>query len=138
MLAEVPEPEEEEVEPDEPESKEENNSKQELIKELQEKLTIYEMAEQKAKRNNESAKARRYNRGVRTLKEMIASAQSGRDVNEADIPPALPLSATTESTTKDTQGTQSNTYLFSYVLFIKYQFLSAILILQYFMSTFLC
>lgn len=82
------------------EIKEENSL--ELIKLLQERLTTYEMAEQKAKNENEPGKARRYNRGVRTLKGMITSAKSGRSVSEDDIPPVLPTSAITESTVKNT------------------------------------
>ncbi|KAL6419464.1 hypothetical protein ACFW04_011389 [Cataglyphis niger] len=81
---------------------EENNSMHEMIKILQERLTTYEIAEQKARKENESGKARRYSRGVRTLKEMLVSAQSGGIINEADIPPLLPPSATAESTIKDT------------------------------------
>lgn len=89
--------EEEQVESDVHETTAEGNSTQELIKLLQERLTLYEMAEQKAKRDNEPGKARRYNRGGKTLKEMLTSAKSGRNVNEADIPPSLPPSATTDS-----------------------------------------
>jgi len=95
-------------------SNEENDSMQKLVKLLQERLTIYEIAEQKAKRENESGRARRFNRGVRTLKEMLTSAQSGRGVDEADIPPPLPSSATTESTEKENT---SKTYFFSCILF---------------------
>lgn len=99
--------EENEVEPDESEdmpaeTKVEDSSTQELIKLLQERLTLYETAEQKAKKENESGKARRYNRGVRTLKEMLASAKTGRSISEADIPPPLPSSATTESVVVNT------------------------------------
>lgn len=98
--------EEEQADPEEPESKEENNSVQEVIKLLQERLKIYEVAEQKAKTEHESGKARRYNRGVKTLKEMLASAQSGRSVSEADIPPPLPTSAVAESTVKNAEETE--------------------------------
>lgn len=98
-------PEKEQTQSDKSESaeaKEEDNSTQELVKLLQERLVMYETAEQKARRENESGRARRYNRGVKTLKEMLASAQSGREVTEADIPPVLPSSAITESTAKNT------------------------------------
>ncbi|XP_011706341.1 PREDICTED: coiled-coil and C2 domain-containing protein 1-like [Wasmannia auropunctata] len=93
--------EEEQAEHESTETKEENNSVQELIKLLQERLKIYEIAEEKAKRNNETGRARRYNRGVKTLKEMLVYIQSGKSVNEADIPPALPSSATAESTVEN-------------------------------------
>ncbi|XP_072760741.1 coiled-coil and C2 domain-containing protein 1-like isoform X2 [Anoplolepis gracilipes] len=94
--------EEEQTEPNECKSTmEENNSMHEMIKVLQERLTIYEIAEQKARKENESSRAKRYSRGIKTLKEMLVSAQSGRNINEADIPPLLPPSATTESTNKN-------------------------------------
>ncbi|XP_032665522.1 coiled-coil and C2 domain-containing protein 1-like isoform X2 [Odontomachus brunneus] len=83
-----------------------NGSIPELIKLLQERLTIYELAEQKAKNEKEPGRARRYNRGVRTLKGMIACVKSGGNVNEDEIPPSLPLSATTtESTAKNIEET---------------------------------
>lgn len=89
---------------------EENNSMYEITKVLQERLTTYEIAEQMARKENESGKARRYNRGVRTLKAMLVSVQSGRIINETDIPPLLPPSATAESTIKDTvKGISSST-----------------------------
>jgi len=97
---EIPEIVEEQAEPNEP-TAEENNSMHEMIKLLQERLTIYEKAEQKARNENESGRAKRYSRGVKTLKEMLVSAQSGRNINEADIPPLLPSSAIAESTVKN-------------------------------------
>lgn len=97
---------EEEAEHESVETKEDNNSTQELIKLLQERLEIYEIAEKKAKDKDETGRARRYNRGIKMLKEMLVSLQSGKSINEADIPPALPSSATAESTIKDT-GTLS-------------------------------
>jgi len=96
--AEIEEEQAEHKEPESVEIKEESNSMQELIKLLQERLKLYEIAEEKAKRNDETGKARRYNRGIKTLKEMLISVQSGTSVNEADIPPVLPSSATAEST----------------------------------------
>ncbi|XP_014479037.1 PREDICTED: coiled-coil and C2 domain-containing protein 1-like isoform X2 [Dinoponera quadriceps] len=97
--------EEEQEEPDNREAKGENGPSPELIKLLQERLTTYKTAEQKAKNENESSRARRYNRGARILKEMIASAQSGRSVNEDEIPPVLPPSATAESTDENIKET---------------------------------
>lgn len=106
--------EEEAEEPNECESteiKEENDSNQELIKLLQERLKIYEIAEGKAKRKDETSKTRRYNRGIKTLKQMLVSIQSGTKINEADIPPALPSSATDESTVENI----GNTYFFRHI-----------------------
>ena len=104
--ADIPESVKEETESDEHETKEEDNSiSNKLIELLQERLKIYEIAEQKAKRNDETSRARRYNRGIKTLKEMLVSVQSGESVNEADIPAALPSSATTESTVQNKGST---------------------------------
>ncbi|CAL1682529.1 unnamed protein product [Lasius platythorax] len=101
--------EKQQAKPNDESTTEENNSMQEMIKVLQERLTIYEIAEQKARKENESGKAKRFSRGVRTLKEMLVSLQSGRNINEADIPPLLPPSATTESTIKNTVNEISST-----------------------------
>ncbi|KAL0113040.1 hypothetical protein PUN28_012340 [Cardiocondyla obscurior] len=96
---------EEEAEQKSTETKEENNSMQELIKTLEERLKIYEIAEEIAKRKDETSKARRYNRGIKTLKEMLISAQSGQSINEVDIPPVLPSSAITEPIVKNIEET---------------------------------
>ncbi|XP_029163018.1 LOW QUALITY PROTEIN: coiled-coil and C2 domain-containing protein 1-like [Nylanderia fulva] len=100
---------EEQAKPNESESTPEENSMQEMIQMLQERLTIYEKAEQKARIENESGRAKRFNRGVRTLKEMLVSVQSGRNIDEADIPPLLPPSATGEATIKNTVNEISST-----------------------------
>ncbi|XP_015438520.1 PREDICTED: coiled-coil and C2 domain-containing protein 1-like [Dufourea novaeangliae] len=68
------------------------------IRLLQERLRLYEMAERKAKQENEPGRARRFNRGIKTLKELLTDAQSGKPINEADIPPELSASAVAEST----------------------------------------
>lgn len=116
---------EEQAEPSES-TAEENNSMHEMIKLLQERLTIYEKAEQKARKENESGRAKRYSRGVKTLKEMLLSAQSGRNINEADIPPLLPPSATAESTVKNT----GNIYTLIYAGYC-YLYLSIVILIYY-------
>ena len=108
--ADIPESMKEGTEYDEHETKketkeEDNSTSNKLIELLQERLKIYEIAEQKAKRNDETSRARRYNRGIKTLKEMLVSVQSGESVNEADIPAALPSSAITESTVQNIGNT---------------------------------
>ncbi|XP_076301835.1 lethal (2) giant discs 1 isoform X3 [Lasioglossum baleicum] len=67
---------------------------------LEERLRLYEMAERKAKQENEPSRARRYTRGIRTLKELLTDARSGKPINEEDIPPQPPPSAVAESTKK--------------------------------------
>ncbi|XP_076249320.1 lethal (2) giant discs 1 isoform X2 [Calliopsis andreniformis] len=71
-----------------------------IINLIEERLKLYQIAEKKAKQENESSRARRFNRGIRTLKQLLHDAQTGKTINEADIPPELPPSATSESTPK--------------------------------------
>ncbi|XP_033211993.1 coiled-coil and C2 domain-containing protein 1-like isoform X2 [Belonocnema kinseyi] len=70
------------------------------VKLLEERLKMYIAAEGKAKSENSTSKVRRYGRGVKTLKEMLTSAKSGRQIDTADIPPVLPPSATSTVTEK--------------------------------------
>lgn len=58
---------------------------------LKDRLQMYEKAEQNAKAVGESSRARRFARGIKTLKEQIKLASAGRVVNEADIPPPVAL-----------------------------------------------
>lgn len=88
----------ENVEP--PELKENNTSMENIIQLLQERLRIYQIAEKKMKQENELSRARRYNRSIKTLKDLLNDAQLGKAINEADIPPQLPASATRELTEK--------------------------------------
>ncbi|XP_043263034.1 coiled-coil and C2 domain-containing protein 1-like isoform X2 [Colletes gigas] len=82
------------------EAKEDDLPTENMIKLLQERLKLYQIAENKAKQENELGRARRFNRGIKTLKELLNDAQSGKTINEADIPPQLSPSATTEVTEK--------------------------------------
>ena len=75
-------------------------SMEETIKLLLERLEVYTTAEEKAKNENNSSRARRYGRGVKTLKEMLSTVKSGGKVDTADIPPLLPSSATSSATAK--------------------------------------
>ncbi|KAG7203396.1 hypothetical protein KM043_013465 [Ampulex compressa] len=78
---------------DKSKSEENDSPVEETIKQLEERLKIYEAAEQKAKRDNELGRARRFNRGIKTLHELLNHAKAGGPINEADIPPLLPSSA---------------------------------------------
>jgi len=136
--------EEEQAEHKEPKSneiseiKEENNSMQELIKLLQERLKMYEIAEEKAKRNDETGRARRYNRGIKTLKEMLISVQSGTSINEVDIPPVLPSSATAESTVQYIDSTYFFKLIFHGFFFLLYEFVDYLQLILYFTEKYLC
>ncbi|XP_078052129.1 lethal (2) giant discs 1 isoform X2 [Augochlora pura] len=70
------------------------------MKLLEDRLRLYQIAEKKAKQENESSRARRYMRGIQTLKQLLTDAKSGKPIDEGDIPPQLPPSAVGESTEK--------------------------------------
>ncbi|XP_008486285.1 coiled-coil and C2 domain-containing protein 1-like, partial [Diaphorina citri] len=56
---------------------------------LTERLAMYQTAEANAKQSNDSAKARRFGRGIKTLSDLLKKAQSGDAVNPDDIPPPV-------------------------------------------------
>ncbi|TST47716.1 Coiled-coil and C2 domain-containing protein 1B [Bagarius yarrelli] len=56
---------------------------------LQERIVMYNMAISNAKAAGESAKARRYDRGLKTLQSMLASIRKGGTIDEAEIPPPV-------------------------------------------------
>ncbi|XP_040027217.2 coiled-coil and C2 domain-containing protein 1B isoform X2 [Gasterosteus aculeatus] len=60
---------------------------------LEERVFMYETALQNAKAAGETAKVRRYDRGLKTLESMLAGIKKGRPVNEADIPPPVAAGA---------------------------------------------
>ncbi|XP_063982910.1 coiled-coil and C2 domain-containing protein 1-like isoform X3 [Diachasmimorpha longicaudata] len=60
---------------------------------LEKRLEMYKVAEAKAKSLNETSKARRYGRGIKTLQGLLRSAQGGGAIDESEIPPELPPSA---------------------------------------------
>ncbi|XP_044001069.1 coiled-coil and C2 domain-containing protein 1-like isoform X2 [Aphidius gifuensis] len=60
---------------------------------IEERITMYKAAENKAKADNEISKARRFTRGLKTLNELLKSVKAGNTINVDDIPPVLPHSA---------------------------------------------
>ncbi|KAK3534825.1 hypothetical protein QTP86_026432 [Hemibagrus guttatus] len=56
---------------------------------LQERIIMYKTAISNAKAAGESSKARRYDRGLKTLQSMLASVRKGGKINEAEIPPPV-------------------------------------------------
>ncbi|KAK1128344.1 hypothetical protein K0M31_002808 [Melipona bicolor] len=90
------------------------NDNENIVELLRERLRLYEIAEEKAKQTNELSRARRFNRGIKTLKELLSDAQAGKSINESDIPPELPPHATAETTAEvsdssKTESTENNT-----------------------------
>ncbi|KAG7220920.1 hypothetical protein INR49_017770, partial [Caranx melampygus] len=62
---------------------------------LEERAAMYKTALQNAKSAGETSKARRYERGLKTLQTMVAAVKKGRPVNEAEIPPPVATGAST-------------------------------------------
>lgn len=60
-----------------------------LVKLLEDRLKMYETAENNAKTAGESGRARRFNRGIKTLKDLLKQANAGKLINDEDIPPKV-------------------------------------------------
>uniref|UniRef100_A0A2I2YUT4 Coiled-coil and C2 domain-containing protein 1A n=1 Tax=Gorilla gorilla gorilla TaxID=9595 RepID=A0A2I2YUT4_GORGO len=63
----------------------------ELETTLQERLALYQTAIESARQAGDSAKMRRYDRGLKTLENLLASVQKGNAIDEADIPPPVAI-----------------------------------------------
>lgn len=61
---------------------------------LAERLKMYELAEENAKKAGETSRARRFNRGIKTLKDLIKTSNAGRPINPEDIPPEVAVTIT--------------------------------------------
>ncbi|XP_042340593.1 coiled-coil and C2 domain-containing protein 1A [Plectropomus leopardus] len=58
---------------------------------LLERIEMYRTAISNAKAAGETSKVRRYDRGLKTLQSMLASARKGKPVNEEEMPPPVAL-----------------------------------------------
>ncbi|XP_041134338.1 coiled-coil and C2 domain-containing protein 1B-like isoform X2 [Polyodon spathula] len=56
---------------------------------LEERIGMYKTAISNAKASGETSKARRYDRGLKTLETMLTSIKKGKKINEAEIPPLV-------------------------------------------------
>ncbi|XP_064857132.1 coiled-coil and C2 domain-containing protein 1A-like [Oncorhynchus nerka] len=56
---------------------------------LAERIDMYQTAISNANAEGETSKARRYDRGLKTLQSMMTSAKKGKPVNEEEIPPPV-------------------------------------------------
>ncbi|XP_045138932.1 coiled-coil and C2 domain-containing protein 1-like [Portunus trituberculatus] len=56
---------------------------------ITERIAMYEAAEAEAKAGGESSRARRFNRGLKTLMQMQKNAKAGKPINEDEIPPPV-------------------------------------------------
>uniref|UniRef100_A0A672QFY8 Coiled-coil and C2 domain-containing protein 1B n=1 Tax=Sinocyclocheilus grahami TaxID=75366 RepID=A0A672QFY8_SINGR len=60
---------------------------------LEERINLYRMAITNAKAAGETSKARRYERGLKTLQTMLASVRKGGKIDETEIPPPVACGA---------------------------------------------
>ncbi|XP_018590382.1 coiled-coil and C2 domain-containing protein 1B isoform X1 [Scleropages formosus] len=60
---------------------------------LEERIGMYKTAIANANASGESSKARRYDRGLKTLETMLSSVKKGKKIDEAEIPPPVALGA---------------------------------------------
>ncbi|XP_059552572.1 coiled-coil and C2 domain-containing protein 1A isoform X4 [Myotis daubentonii] len=56
---------------------------------LKERLALYQTAIESARQAGDSAKVRRYERGLKTLENLLASVRKGSAIDEEDIPPPV-------------------------------------------------
>jgi len=79
-----------------------------LTETIRERLAIYKEAEGIAKDNGDNSRARRYNRGIKTLKDLERAALSGRPVREDDIPPMISVGKRNPGSSSDTTPESEN------------------------------
>lgn len=60
-----------------------------IIKLLNERIDMYKVAESNASKMGDTTKARRFNRGVKSLNDMLKQTLSGKVISMEDIPPPL-------------------------------------------------
>lgn len=56
---------------------------------LQERLALYQKAVESARQAGDGAKMRRYDRGLKTLENLLVSVRKGNTIDEGDIPPPV-------------------------------------------------
>jgi len=79
-----------------------------LTETIRERLAVYKEAEQVAKENGDSSRARRYHRGLKTLVDLERAAVSGRPVREDDIPPMISVGKKNPDSSTDTTPDSEN------------------------------
>ncbi|XP_018116398.1 coiled-coil and C2 domain-containing protein 1B-like isoform X2 [Xenopus laevis] len=79
-----------------------------MLQVLEQRISNYKEAISNAKLSNESAKARRYERGLKTLESMLSVVRQGRSVIEADIPPPVAYGKPTVSPKPDVPITDTS------------------------------
>ncbi|XP_073824975.1 coiled-coil and C2 domain-containing protein 1-like [Musca autumnalis] len=64
---------------------------------IKQRIEMYKIAESNAKTSGESAKARRFGRGLKTLNDLLKQANAGKDIKSEDIPPEVSVKPKNEN-----------------------------------------
>ncbi|XP_065079358.1 coiled-coil and C2 domain-containing protein 1-like [Ochlerotatus camptorhynchus] len=62
---------------------------------IKSRIEMYTTAEDNAKKTGDASKARRFNRGLKTLKDLLKQAEAGKAVDPSDIPPEVSVKGAT-------------------------------------------
>lgn len=68
---------------------------------IKERLAMYKLAEKNAKDAGDNTRARRFNRGLKTLESLLKQSLAGKPINSDDIPPAVTVKATPSQPTEE-------------------------------------
>lgn len=85
----------------------EKSSSSDVVSLLKMRIGMYQTAELNAKTAGDSTKARRFNRGLKTLQEMLKKAESGRPIDMDEIPPEVSVKPIEQSNDSDPPMTSS-------------------------------
>ncbi len=106
-LSEIVEPEEESAPVPQPQSNiilPTTNSMPDL---LRSRIEMYKLAEANAKAANDTSKARRFGRGLKTLETMLKQASAGKSINQDEIPPEVATGAAKPTTPPTNDSTET-------------------------------
>lgn len=78
-----------------------------MVSLLQERLSNYTLAEKTAKENGETSRARRFNRGIKTLNDLLKQAKAGGPIKDEDIPPPVSVGKPAQSSEAATNSQSS-------------------------------
>lgn len=71
------------------------------------RIELYKVAEENAKAVNDSSKMRRFNRGLKTLNDLLKQVKSGKVVHLDDIPPEVSVKKTDKIFLGESQGSEA-------------------------------
>lgn len=68
---------------------------------IKSRIEMYSLAEANAKETGDSSRARRFNRGLKTLKDLLKQAEKGKAIDPAEIPPEVAVKPKTSTVDTD-------------------------------------